>query len=285
MGKLKDRMKMDMELKNFSIRTVKTYLGCVEKFAAYYRKSPEDLGQEDIRNYLHYLRKERNLATSSINQAHGALKFLYQTTLGRNWDSLRVPRGKNPKKLPIVLSQEEINAIFSQVKNLKHKAILMTIYSGGLRLSEATHLKVGDIDSKRMLIRVEQGKGKKDRYTLLGQRTLEVLRIFFRIYKPKDCLFFSKQIDKPINNTSVQKVFKAALKKAGIRKNASIHTLRHSFATHLLEAKTDLHHIQRLLGHSSPKTTAIYLHVTRNDLKRIISPIDLLDDDSEKFDL
>jgi integrase/recombinase XerD len=138
MGKLKDKMKMDMELKNFSVRTVKTYLGCVEKFAAHYGKSPEDLGQEDIRNYLHYLQKDRELATSSINQAYGALKFLYVTTLVRNWDSLSIPRGKNPKKLPVVLSQGEINSIFSEVRNLKHQAILMTIYSGGLRLNEAT---------------------------------------------------------------------------------------------------------------------------------------------------
>ena len=168
MGKLKDKMKMDMELKNFSVRTVKTYLGCVEKFAAHYGKSPEDLGQEDIRNYLHYLQKDRELATSSINQAYGALKFLYVTTLGRNWDSLSIPRGKNPKKLPVVLSQGEINSIFSEVRNLKHQAILMTIYSGGLRLNEATHLKVSDIDSKRMMIHIDRGKGNKDRYTLLG---------------------------------------------------------------------------------------------------------------------
>jgi integrase/recombinase XerD len=282
MGKLKDKMKMDMELKNFSVRTVKTYLGCVEKFAAHYGKSPEDLGQEDIRNYLHYLQKDRELATSSINQAYGALKFLYVTTLVRNWDSLSIPRGKNPKKLPVVLSQGEINSIFSEVRNLKHQAILMTIYSGGLRLNEATHLKVPDIDSKRMMIHIDRGKGNKDRYTLLGERTLEILRIYFKVYKPEDWLFPSSKIDKPISGSSIQKVFKAALGKTGIKKNASTHTLRHSFATHLLEAGTDLHHIQRLLGHSSPNTTSIYLHVTRKDLKRIKSPIDLIEEEPDK---
>jgi site-specific recombinase XerD len=277
MGELKDKMKMDMELKNFSVRTIETYLSCVKKFAAYYSKSPKDLGQEDIRNYLHYLGKERKLATSSINQAHGALKFLYRTTLGRDWDSLNVPRGKTPKKLPEVLSIEEVDSIFSEIKNLKHLAIIMTIYAGGLRLTEATRLKLADIDSSRMMIRVSQGKGNKDRYTLLGERTLETLRIYWQIYQPTDWLFPSKQLDKPIHVSSVQRVFKKALHKTSIKKKASVHTLRHSFATHLLEAGTDLYHIQRLLGHSSANTTAIYLHVTRKDLNRIKSPIDLID--------
>lgn len=276
MGTLRDKMKMDMELKNFSKRTVETYLGCVTKFAVHYGKSPDELGPDDIRNYLHYLRNERELTTSTINQAHGALKFLYQTTLGKNWDSLYIPRGKAPKKIPEVLSIEEVDSIFSEIKNLKHLAIIMTIYSGGLRLSEATHLKLAGIDSSRMMIRVSQGKGNKDRYTLLGERNLEILRIYWEIYQPSDWLFPSTQPDRPIHNSSVQRVFKKALHKTGIKKKATVHTLRHSFATHLLEAGTDLHHIQRLLGHASPNTTAIYLHVTRKDLTRIKSPIDFI---------
>ncbi len=276
MGKLRDKMTMDMELKNFSKRTVKTYLGCVTEFAVYYGKSPEELGQDDIRNYLHYLQTEEKLTTSTINQAHGALKFLYQTTLGRIWNPLYIPRGKTPKKVPQVLSIEEVDCIFSEVKNLKHLAILMTIYSGGLRLSEAIHLKLADIDSSRMMIRVSQGKGNKDRYTLLGERTLETLRVYMEIYQPSNWLFPSNVPDKPIHVSSVQKVFKKALANTGIKKNASIHTLRHSFATHLLDSGTDLYHIQRLLGHASSNTTAIYLHVTRKDLTRIKSPIDLI---------
>jgi len=153
----------------------------------------------------------------------------------------------------------------------------MTIYSGGLRLNEATHLKVSDIDSKRMTIRVHHGKGNKDRYTLLGKCTLQILRIYWKLHHPADWLFPSTRLDQPISHSSIQRVFKAVLHKSGIKKKASVHTLRHSFATHLLEAGTDLYHIQRLLGHTTINTTSIYLHMTRKDLTRIINPIDLFE--------
>lgn len=282
MGKLKDKMKMDMELKNFSIRTIQAYLGCVEKFVVYYGKSPEELGHNEIRDYLYFLLKEKKASQSAISQTYSALKFLYQRSLGRQWDSLKIPRGRKPKKLPLVLAKEEIQNIFSAIRNLKHRAIMMTIYSGGLRLGEVIHLKVSDIDSERLMIRVCQGKGNKDRYTLLGERALEMLRVYWEVYQPNDWLFPSRKPNLPISSSTVQKAFKKALYESGIKKKVSVHTLRHSFATHLLEIGTDLYYIQRLLGHSSPKTTAIYLHVTRKDLTRVISPIDFLNDDHDK---
>jgi len=280
MGRLRDQMKMDMELKNYSLRTMETYLGCVRGFAAYYGKSPEVMDRNEIRNYLYYLLKEKKASQSAINQAYSALKFLYQTTLRREWDSLKIPRCKMRKRLPVVLSDQEVERLFSATRNLKHRAILMTIYSGGLRLSEATQLRVSDIDSERMTIKV-RGKGDKDRYTLLGRRTLEILRIYWKVHQPVDWLFASRRLDQPLSHSTVQKAFKEALRRSGIKKRASVHTLRHSFATHLLEAGTDLYHIQRLLGHTTPSTTTVYLHVARKDLGRIVSPIDLLHEPEE----
>jgi integrase/recombinase XerD len=280
MGRLRDQMKMDMELKNYSLRTMETYLGCVRGFAAYYGKSPEAMDRNEIRDYLYYLLKEKKASQSAINQAYSALKFLYQTTLRREWDSLKIPRCKMRKRLPVVLSDQEVERLFSATRNLKHRAILMTIYSGGLRLGEATHLRVSDIDSERMTIKV-RGKGNKDRYTLLGRRTLEILRIYWKVHHPVDWLFASRRLDQPLSHSTVQRAFKEALRRSGIKKRACVHTLRHSFATHLLEAGTDLYHIQRLLGHTTPSTTTVYLHVARKDLGRIVSPIDLLHEPEE----
>ena len=281
MGKLKEKMRMDMELKNFSIRTIDTYLACVKSFVVYHKRSPELLGYEHIRDYLYYLLKEKKASQSTINQTYSALKFLYEVTLRGDWSSFKIPRCKVSKRLPVVLSKQEVNAVFSMLRNLKHRAVLMTIYSGGLRLHEATQLMVSDIDSARMTIRVRQGKGNKDRYTLLGRRTLELLRLYWGVHRPVDWLFPSTHAGKPLSDSSVQRAFKGALYHSGIKKKASVHTLRHSFATHLLEAGTDLYHIQRLLGHTTAATTSIYLHVTRKDLSRIVSPIDLLEE-SEK---
>ena len=246
----------------------------MKSFALYFHRSPAELGDQEIREYLHYLIQEKKASQSVISQSYSALKFLYETTLKRDWNGLRIPRAKMGKKLPVVLSQQEIQAIFSATRNLKHRALLMTIYSAGLRVSEAVHLKVSDIDSQRMMIRVQQGKGDKDRYTLLAKRTLEVLREYWREYRPKDWLFYSHSFERPLSSRTVQVVLNRVLHQAGIKKPATVHTLRHSFATHLLEAGTDLYHIQHLLGHKSPKTTTIYLHLSRKDMVNVISPID-----------
>ena len=179
MGRLRNRMIMDMELKNLSPRTIKTYLRWMEQFAIHYGKSPEELGDEEIRDYLHYILKDRKASQSAMNQAYSALKFFYEKTLQREWNGSKIPRSKIPKKLPVVLSQDEVQRIFSTTRNLKHVAAFMVIYSGGLRVGEAVKLKFSDIDRERMSIRVRQGKGAKDRYTILGERTLEALREYW----------------------------------------------------------------------------------------------------------
>ena len=275
MGKLHDQMKMDLELKNLSPRTRSCYLTWMKSFALHFHRSPDELGDQEIREYLHYLIQEKKASQSGISQAYSALKFFYETTLKRDWNGFRIPRVQMCRKLPVVLSQLEIQAILSAPGNLKHRALLMTIYSAGLRVSEVVHLKVSDIDSQRMTIRVQQGKGQKDRYTLLSQRTLEVLREYWKEYRPQDWLFPGKPETEPLSVSSVQRVFGKVLLQVGIKKPASVHTLRHSFATHLLEAGTDLYHIQRLLGHTTPKTTVVYLHLSRKDLGSVKSPLDL----------
>lgn len=285
MGKLRDKMKMDMELKNFSEKSIKTYLFCVKRFAAYYGKSPEGIDQNVIKDFLYYLLKEKMCSQATINQTYSALKFLYETTLGREWDPVKIPRSRRIKKLPIVLSKGEVRAIFSKVDNIKHLAILAAIYSGGLRVGEAIKLKVSDIDSQRMTIRVSQGKGKKDRYTLLGKEALKILRVYWQKDRPKDWLFPSTKPDQPICSSTVQKAFKDALINSKTQKKATVHTLRHSFATHLLEAGTDLHYIQQLLGHSSPSITTVYLHVARKVLTQVVSPIDLIGEDEKPKNL
>jgi site-specific recombinase XerD len=236
------------------------------------------MGDPEIREYLHYLIQEKKASQSGISQAYSALKFFYETTLKRDWNGYRIPRVQMGKRLPVVLSRQEIQAIFSAIRNLKHRALMMTIYSAGLRISEVVHLKVSDLDSQRMTIRVQQGKGQKDRYTLLAQRTLEVLRDYWKEYRPSGWLFPGKPATEPLSVSAVQRVFEKVLLRAGIKKPASVHTLRHSFATHLLEAGTDLYHIQRLLGHTSLKTTAVYLHLSRKDLGGVTSPLDLLEE-------
>lgn len=279
MGKLRDRMIMDMELKNLSPRTIKTYLHWVEQFVIHYGKSPEHLGDEEIRGYLHYILKERKASQSAMNQAYSALKFFYERTLQRQWNGSKIPRSKLPKKLPVVLSQDEVQRIFSATKNLKHLAAFMIIYSGGLRVGEAVKLKLSDIDSERMSIRICQGKGAKDRYTVLGERTLEVIREYWHAYHPQNWLFPGEKAGNYLSVSSIQRAFRGSLSRAGISKKASVHTLRHSFATHLLERGIDLYFIQRLLGHTSSKTTSIYIHVARKNVARIKSPIDFLDND------
>jgi integrase/recombinase XerD len=278
MGRLYEEMKRDMELKNLSKKTIVTYLACMKGFVYHYGRSPEELGDEEIKAYLYFLLKEKEASQSTINQTYSALRFFYERTLNREWDPMKIPRGRAGKKLPVVLSIQEVQSIFSDIKNLKHRTILETIYSGGLRIGEALRLKVTDIDSKRMMIRLRQAKGNKDRYTLLGERTLKSLRLYWSVYRPKEWLFPTSGHDKPLCASTIRRVFKRAVRGVGIKKQVSVHTLRHSFATHLLEAGTDLYYIQRLMGHSSARTTAIYLHVTDRDLTKIKSPIDLLED-------
>lgn len=282
MGKLRDQMQADLQLRGLSPKTQKAYLSQVRNFARYFKRSPDQLGENEVKEYLLYILKEKKVSDSTYRHSYGALNFLYQTTLKRNWVMDKIPHLKTKRKLPVVLDRTEVDALFSVTKNLKHKAILMITYSSGLRLSETAHLKVSDIDSKRMMIRVSDGKGGKDRYTILSSVALEVLRQYWRKYRPIEWLFPGHRGDKQISARSIQKIFDRAKNLANITKPVTVHTLRHSFATHLLEAGTDLHHIQLLLGHKSPKTTTVYLHVSRKDLIRIVSPLDFTSTSNNK---
>ena len=271
------RIKENCELRNLSENTQISYRRIARQYFDFYNGiSPDELGTEEIRMYLLHLIRDKHQATQTLDVAYSALKFLYHTVLNRPLDISPVPRSKQSQKLPVVLSTEEITALFSCIKKIKHKALLTIIYSAGLRTSEAANLKVSDIDSKRMQIRIQNSKGAKDRYTILSETALLTLREYYKIYRPTTWLFKSRFSDKPIGFRGISFIFTRYKIEAGIKKEASVHSLRHSFATHLLENGVDLHHIQLLLGHSSPKTTTVYLHVRRMDLQKIISPLDLI---------
>jgi len=276
MGKLRDQMLRDMEIRNLSERTKRCYLDWMRRFSAHFGKSPDQLGDEEIKGFLHHLLREKKASQSGMNQAYSALKFFYTTTLGKTWNGGQILRCKKGRRLAVILSKEEVRSVFAGTRNLKHLALLMTIYSGGLRVSEASHLKVSDIDSQRMTIRV-RGKGDKDRYTILGNNALAILRTYWKVYRPQDWLFPSRNPKEPICVSTIQKVFRQSILQAGIKKRATPHTLRHCFATHLLESGYELYYIQRLMGHSSLKTTSVYLHVTCKSVQNIVSPIDLLE--------
>lgn len=267
-------MQRDMQLRGLSPRTQESYLQKARDFARHYGKSPDQLGDEEIRAYLQHILIVKKVSDSTYRQAYGSLKFLYQTTLKRALTFEKIPSLKNRRKLPVVLDQSEVEALLAATPNLKHKTILMIIYSAGLRLAETTLLKLTDIDSKRMMIRIRHGKGGNDRYTILSAVALETMRQYWRKYRPSQWLFEGPGKDRPISDRLIQYIFKTAKKLAGLTKPASVHTLRHSFATHLLEAGTDIHHIQTLLGHKNIQNTTIYLHLRRKDLARVKSPLD-----------
>jgi integrase/recombinase XerD len=274
MGTLREQMQADLQLRGITPRTQKDYLREVSKLAKYFNKSPEELGEKEVKEYLVHLLKDGKISGGTYKYYVSGIKFLYRTTLKREGVVNAIQYPKCKRKLPVVLDLSEVEALFSVTENLKHKAILMITYSSGLRISEAARLKISDIDSKRMMVRVQQGKGGKDRYSILSYTALECLRQYWRKYRPKDWLFEGINKDDHISTRSIQQIFYNAKKRAGITKPASVHTLRHSFATHLVEAGTNLHHIQLLLGHRSPNTTTVYLHVSRLNLAQVTSPLD-----------
>ena len=274
MNPLRDQMLVDLQLSGAKPNTQKSYLREVDNLAKYFNRSPEELGEVEIKEYRLYLIKERHLSEGTFRFYVAALKFFYRTTLKREWmvEKIRHPRAQ--RKLPIVLDLSEVKSLLAVTKNLKHKAILMITYSSGLRASETARLKITDIDSKRMTVRIAQGKGGKDRYSILSQTTLELLREYWKKYHPQEWLFPGAKGYDHLSTNSIQQLFYKAKKQAGITKPASVHTLRHSFATHLIEAGTSLHHVQLLLGHRSPTTTTVYLHVSRLNLAQVTSPLD-----------
>ena len=279
MGKLRDTMQKDMDIRGLSPRTQSTYLGCMKGFVKFYMKSPDQLDLNDIYKYQVYLVQQKKASWSFFNQSVCALRFFYKTTLNKDWDVKHIPFQKKGKKLPVVLSKEEVQSILHAVSNLKHKAILQTLYGAGLRIQEALNLSYKDIDSSRMLIRVRQGKGEKDRYVMLPEQLLNTLRVYWKASQPKPVLYLFPGRDptKPLTSETVQRVMKRIIKKAGITKPATPHVLRHSFATHLLEDGYDVRKIQFLLGHKSLQSTCTYTHVANDFLQKTTSPLDTLD--------
>jgi len=271
MGSLREQMIQDLQLKGATAKTQHIYLREVTKLAKYFGKSPDEIGEGEIKGYLLHL-KESGLADGTFRFYAAGIKFLYSTTLQQEWVN-DIKFGKRPVKLPVVLDLSEVQALFSVTENIKHKAILMIMYSSGLRMSEVMHLKVADIDGKRMMVYIRQGKGGKDRYSILSETALECLRQYWREYRPKEWLFEGSK-GSHICMTSIRNIFVTAKKRAGITKHAWPHTLRHSFATHLIESGVSLHHVQLLLGHTSPKTTTVYLHVSKMNLAQVVSPLD-----------
>jgi site-specific recombinase XerD len=261
----------------YSINTQNVYTDLFEEFINYYpNKQAEEITEEEIIAFLRYLVNDRKISTSYQNQSINAIKFYYERVLGGIRKIYLIERPRKENYLPEVLSEEEIASILKAILNLKHKAIIMVIYSGGLRINELINLRVKDIDSNRMQIRISQAKGKKDRYTLLSNKTLLILRQYFKQYKPKEWLFEGEGGGR-YSTTSVEKILKKALIATGIKKRITVHSLRHSFATHLLESGTDLRYIQNLLGHSSSKTTEIYTHITKKGFDQIVNPLDKLE--------
>jgi len=270
-----EKFKQWLRSKRYSESTITTYSEALKSFLVFYRdKAVADINNEDVIVYNNEHILKNNLSASYQNQVTNSIKLFFQTIRETKMLVDKIHRPKNAKTLPNVLSKEEAFRLIDLTTNLKHKTLLALIYSSGLRISEAINMKITDIDRQRMLIHVKNAKGKKDRYTLLSTKVLGLLKEYYAIYKPKTYLF-EGQYGEQYSSRSAQAVLQQSAKKAGITKQISLHTLRHSFATHLLENGTDLRYIQDLLGHSSPKTTMIYTHVSSTSLKNIINPFDM----------
>lgn len=276
MTSLRQRMLEDMSIRNLTDNTKLSYIQQVGLYAKYFHRSPDLLGPQEVREYQVYLTMTRKLSASSISTATSALRFLYRVTLKQHWSPDDIPMPKKPFKLPVVLSPEEVMHFLDCVENIKHRTLLMTAYAAGLRVSEATHLKVTDIDSQRMMIRVDQGKGNKDRYVMLSPRLLEELRTYWKSARPQTWLFAGMIPGQPITKDAVEQACQKAHRACGITKPITPHSLRHAFATHLLESGTDVRRIQLLMGHRSLTTTSRYLKIATSTLCATVSPFDLL---------
>jgi integrase/recombinase XerD len=278
MTPLRRRMIEDMRMRNFSKHTIAAYVSAVYRLANHYHRSPDQLNREEIRAFLVDLVEQKQVSWPYYTQILAALRFFFRHVLRRG-EVVEDVRGPRPeKRLPVVLSAEEVARFFKAIPSLKHRTILMLAYGAGLRIGEAVCVRISDIDRQRKVIRVQQGKGKKDRYAMLSPALLEMLDRYCWAARPEDLLFTTRFKDRPITDSTVQRACIQARQDAGIDKRISPHTLRHSFATHLLEAGTDLRVIQVLLGHASPKTTAIYTHVSTALIGKTVSPLDTLPD-------
>ena len=283
MTPLRQRLIEDLQLRNYAPSTVRAYVDHVSWLARYYRKSPDQLDQEQVRAYLVHLVQERQLSWSHYNVTVCALRFLYRVTLGKDWPIKHIPFAKRPRKLPSVLSGAEVIRLLECVPKLLHRLVLMTIYGTGLRVSEATRLRVEDIDSQRMLIHVRGGKGAKDRLAPLSPVLLEALREYWKTTHSPTWLFPGLDPERPAHLPSIRRACQRAAQAARLNKHVTPHTLRHSFATQLLEDGVDLRTIQKLLGHNQLRTTALYTHVSLDRLQHTASPLDRLANDISRL--
>ena len=276
MSELRGKMVTDLRIQNYAERTQEIYIGRVAEMACHFNRSPDTLTSEEVRGYLRHLKEERQVSRSAFAQAIAALRFLYRVTLDRPDMVPHLPYPRLKRRHPVVLSPEEVRRLLGAIKNLKHRTVAMVLYGAGLRLGEALSLQLRDVDSARMVLTVRHGKGDQDRQVTLSPVLLQALRTYWRAYEPPSCLFPGKDPDQPLSHSAIQRALKAARLRAGIAKPASPHTLRHSYATHLMEAGTDLRVIQTLLGHRSLRTTAIYTHVATERVRTTRSPLDAL---------
>jgi integrase/recombinase XerD len=270
---LRQRMIEDMTIRKFAPKTQHDYLQRVKNFAAYLRRSPDTASAEDVRRYQLHLTAS-GVGVPTVNQTVSTLRFFFKVTLGRADLVERTAFVREPRKLPVVLSPEEVACLLDAAPALKYKAALSVAYGAGLRVSEVVALKVGDIDSKRMIIRVEQGKGRKDRYVMLSPHLLELLRAWYKAARPQGWLFPGRDRVQPMTTRQLNRACHAAADIAEIGKPVSMHTLRHSFATHLLEQNIDIRVIQVLLGHAKLDTTALYARVATKTIQQVMSPLD-----------
>jgi integrase/recombinase XerD len=276
MTELRRKMLEELQLRNYSPHTPRAYIRCVADFAKHFKAAPDRLGPEQIREYQLFLVQRRKLSWAPFNQTVCALRFFYHDVLHRKWMIEHIPYPRHEQKLPVVLSPAEVVALFQNTLNLRHRAILMTIYAAGLRVSELINLRVTDIDRQRQVICVRQGKGHKDRQVMLSPKLLELLQLYWKRYRPMTWLFPGRHPERPLTQTTVWRICQQARTAARLAKPVSPHTLRHCFATHLLEGSTDLRRIQILLGHRNLKTTARYLHVSNLAVRSTVSPLDRL---------
>jgi site-specific recombinase XerD len=277
MGKLHDQMQEDLLLKAYSPHTQKAYLRCARHFASHYMRSPEEMGEQEIRAFLLHLVRDRKASPATLSMYINALKFLYNVTLKRPEAVNGISYPKRPKTLPVILSPEEVLRVFEAIRSVKYKAIIAAAYAAGLRISEVCGLRIADIDSQRMRIHVRSGKGKKDRYVMLGDSLLSLLRQYYQKVRPQgEYLFPGQKPQRHITPTAVNQVLRKVVRQTGLAKKVTMHTLRHCFATHLMEAGTDIRILQVLLGHSSIRTTLRYTHITDRLVQKLVSPLDMI---------
>lgn len=277
MGKLHDQMQEDLLLKAYSPHTQRAYLRCARHFASHHMRSPEEMGEQEIRDFLLHLVRERQASPATLGMYVNALKFLYTVTLKQPEVVKGISHPKRPKTLPVILSPAEVLRVFAAIRSVKYKAIMATAYAAGLRISEVCALRIADIDSQRRRLHIRAGKGKKDRYVMLGESLLALLRQYYQRARPQgEYLFPGQKPQRPISTTAVSLVLRKVIREMGLAKRVTMHTLRHCFATHLLEAGTDIRILQVLLGHSSIRTTLRYTQITDRLVQKLVSPLDMI---------